>query len=683
MIEKTFNNARIVHKGDIEANWKKAKGFIPLAKEIIIYLPDENYSYSRMKIGDGVNGINDLPFFGGNIEGLATEDWVIEQANLLTEGLQEYINNSVQGLVTEEYVDGAIAAIETSQPDWNQNDETEKDYIKNKPFGVEVEEIPEKIYAWDKATVLNNYKVKVAGGWPSMYWIKISNDTPNSLLNSEVSYFSMGISKNYIVQSEMIINGTGYYKVQQGNSTSILVITNFQQASEELNLSFAKNGLYIEWWDGYYSYPTSIKAYNIVCENIKYLDEKYIPNSIARITDVPIVDQIYNAESVNAQSGVAISEAIGPISIKNTEQDDKIAELEGKVTIATFNTSEATGEKITLKNLEGVTKIDWGDGVIDTNLTHTYETTGEYVCKIYDLNSIGRSAFVDCKALKSINISNTVNMIGTGAFVRCEGLTSVVIPDSVTTVDTLAFGACLGLTNIIIPNSVTSLGAGIFKNCSSLINVVIGNSVTTIGEKAFEGCTSLISISIPGSVTTIRQEVFKGCIELTTVTFKGYNPPAYGLKCFENCSNLATIYVPYGTSQVYKEEWAGSYGVTQELLDKIVESDREAYMSDVDALKIEIQEQLVGKIDYLGTVTGMADLSVIAGAGDYHRVSTEFVYDEVTGEVAHVGDILIAVIDLTNLTGTQTKEYWDLVHTELSAAPATSEDITNIFNEEA
>lgn len=60
-IEKNMN-ARIQHKHDIEANWNKALNFIPKIGEIIVYDIDENYSYSRFKIGDGVRTINDLEF---------------------------------------------------------------------------------------------------------------------------------------------------------------------------------------------------------------------------------------------------------------------------------------------------------------------------------------------------------------------------------------------------------------------------------------------------------------------------------------------------------------------------------------------------------------------------------------------------------------------------------------------
>ena len=56
--------ARIVHKHELERDWKEAINFIPLQGEIIVYIPDSTHSYSRLKIGDGKTLINDLPFYG-------------------------------------------------------------------------------------------------------------------------------------------------------------------------------------------------------------------------------------------------------------------------------------------------------------------------------------------------------------------------------------------------------------------------------------------------------------------------------------------------------------------------------------------------------------------------------------------------------------------------------------------
>lgn len=54
--------SRIIHKHDTEENWIKAINFIPKQGEIIIYDKDDNYNYERMKIGNGVTNVNNLPF---------------------------------------------------------------------------------------------------------------------------------------------------------------------------------------------------------------------------------------------------------------------------------------------------------------------------------------------------------------------------------------------------------------------------------------------------------------------------------------------------------------------------------------------------------------------------------------------------------------------------------------------
>lgn len=59
-------NARVIHMHDIEANWKLASTFVPCLGEPIIYDPDENCTYSRMKVGDGIHNVNELPFLQDN-----------------------------------------------------------------------------------------------------------------------------------------------------------------------------------------------------------------------------------------------------------------------------------------------------------------------------------------------------------------------------------------------------------------------------------------------------------------------------------------------------------------------------------------------------------------------------------------------------------------------------------------
>jgi hypothetical protein len=61
MAEKNINS-RIVNKHDTETNWLKATNFTPKDGEIIIYDKDNNYNYTRIKIGDGETNVNNLPF---------------------------------------------------------------------------------------------------------------------------------------------------------------------------------------------------------------------------------------------------------------------------------------------------------------------------------------------------------------------------------------------------------------------------------------------------------------------------------------------------------------------------------------------------------------------------------------------------------------------------------------------
>lgn len=74
-------NSRIILKHDSEENWNKAINFIPKQGEIIIYDKDDNYSYERIKIGDGETFVKDLPFIEENLK-----EQILSQINILEEG---------------------------------------------------------------------------------------------------------------------------------------------------------------------------------------------------------------------------------------------------------------------------------------------------------------------------------------------------------------------------------------------------------------------------------------------------------------------------------------------------------------------------------------------------------------------------------------------------------------------
>lgn len=88
--------SRIQHKHDIEANWIKASSFIPKQGEIIIYDVDEKYYYERIKIGDGVKNVNDLPF----VNSIATNDEIIEM--LAQEDMVPAVTDADGGILADE-----------------------------------------------------------------------------------------------------------------------------------------------------------------------------------------------------------------------------------------------------------------------------------------------------------------------------------------------------------------------------------------------------------------------------------------------------------------------------------------------------------------------------------------------------------------------------------------------------
>lgn len=55
--------ARISQLHKTEAEWRNLSNFVPIAGEFIIYVQDEQHNYARLKVGDGITKLSDLPFF--------------------------------------------------------------------------------------------------------------------------------------------------------------------------------------------------------------------------------------------------------------------------------------------------------------------------------------------------------------------------------------------------------------------------------------------------------------------------------------------------------------------------------------------------------------------------------------------------------------------------------------------
>lgn len=91
-----YDNVRIQHKREISADWAAASGFVPLDGELIIYKADDENPVPRLKIGNGVDNVNNLEFFTGDYSNLP----VIKgegESSVKIDASYEGVNNAANG----------------------------------------------------------------------------------------------------------------------------------------------------------------------------------------------------------------------------------------------------------------------------------------------------------------------------------------------------------------------------------------------------------------------------------------------------------------------------------------------------------------------------------------------------------------------------------------------------------
>ena len=141
------------------------------------------------------------------------------------------------------------------------------------------------------------------------------------------------------------------------------------------------------------------------------------------------------------------------------------------------------------------------------------------------VDSIGKEAFSDCDALKSVSIPNSVKNIGFSAFYGCSALTSVTIPNSVENIGHWAFGDCSGLTSLTIPGSVASIGCQAFASCTGLKSITCNaQTPPECCESGFTNVTKSIPLYVPkGTVADYQAETAIGWKDFTNIQFVAGN----------------------------------------------------------------------------------------------------------------------------------------------------------------
>ena len=269
MSEKILKG-RLVQKHDVAKNWAKATSFIPKQGEVIIYDKDETFNYERIKIGDGETRVNALPFID---DALRAE--ILAKINTEV-GVKV---GEVETLLNEHVADETLHITSEERNAWNASEENAKAYtdeqigshvhswndLEDKPFGEETGEIficeEEEIYIGETG------------------------------FNWSVSGEPLVIGQEYTVA----INGQEYTSIVKEDANGVICCGNttlfrgedFSPSGEDTGepFVFANRWSSDKKFECFFAETLSDSitfAISTVRETVNCLNEKYIPDTIAR-----------------------------------------------------------------------------------------------------------------------------------------------------------------------------------------------------------------------------------------------------------------------------------------------------------------------------------------------------------------------------------------------------------------
>ena len=478
---------------------------------------------------------------------------------------------------------------------WDQNDPTADDYIKNRPF-----------YDESKTTIiLPETKIEVEYAYDGIYnpfSIKLEKGKTYTVIFDGVRYESVA---KEIYENEPFIGNSSILgwndNVDTGEPFFIDVYNDEDYGYNEVTFATTIPGMHtisVDFIEG----------------KIHKLDKKYLPDNIITTDKLDVIND-YVEEAISGVENAISEDRVRLDALEETDED-----IIEKLAWGSFNKNGIVRAAAGLYQTGTDTMIaTWGSllakGVVNVNNGAAYASdssnvlTGDLVLpKDGSITSLYSSSFNNCASLTGIVVPDSVASIGKGAFFGCSSLTEITLPfvggskktsndtyqyplgyifgtssytgstaiiqeyyDSSTSATTstqyyipsslkkvtitggnILYGAfyhCTRLTSIEIPDSVTSIGNWAFYSCRSLKSIVIPDSVTTIGEAAFNDCISLTSVVIPNSVTSIGSRAFAFCSNLTSITIPD-SVISIGSSAFINCTDLTSVEIPDSVTSI-------------------------------------------------------------------------------------------------------------------------------------
>ena len=482
------------------------------------------------------------------------------------------------------------------QPDWNQNDDTQPDYVKNRPFytgdPVETVLVEESTVSFSEmkngkyqgelsstfsATVGETYKVY----WDGAAYECTCVDFRNTPVIGNLSIVGGGsdTGEPFVMG---ILNGEGIQIVTADTSAShtfsICVFAPevvkidpkyirdmYYTADpvetvfvEESTATFVENhGLYVA------KFPSTFEAtvgetykvswdgtvYECTCVTVEGLPAIGNPSIIGEYSDTgePFVMGILNGVGIRIMT--ADTSASHTFSISGfVSEIVKIDEKYLPYTVATKADVEAvqteaynaqtTANNAKSEALDLAARMFGHTSVVDHAFYYdeTLSITSLPAC----IESIGDSAFQGCKNLALTSLPSGLTSIGDYAFFQCTNLALTSLPSGLTSIGDYVFTRCFKLALTSLPSGLTSIGSHAFQGCKNLALTSLPSGLTSIGDGAFDGCTKLALTSLPSGLTSIGDEAFADCTNLALTSLPS-GLTSIGVKAFQGCTGLTSI----------------------------------------------------------------------------------------------------------------------------------------------
>lgn len=202
----------------------------------------------------------------------ARDDQQDEQLRQMQEGMPSVLPNphtlTFTGAASGSYDGSEDVSIDIPRSDWNQSDHEAKDYIKNRPFYDALEE----------TTVVREFDGNV----------KVIDAEFCGLLfeqRSAANYIFEGNTCDY-AGGDYVHDGGWSYRVSDGTTEYYVMATKGESGIIDSVVVMTGGGT---WKTGTISFTAEVMVPH-------KLDEKYIPDTIARTENVPVVNAISSAQ---------------------------------------------------------------------------------------------------------------------------------------------------------------------------------------------------------------------------------------------------------------------------------------------------------------------------------------------------------------------------------------------------